>query len=779
MRITQIYIENFGKHSKIRYTFQQNITQFLEQNGFGKTTFAAFLKAMFYGLPTIRQNTKEFNDRQHYAPFNGGKFGGNITFIHNEQEYTIERFFDQKSETKDSLKVYCNNKEYNGFTEEIGKELFDLDRESFERTTFITADILDSMTTADIQTKLRQFINNTTAECNITTALSQLEKEKKEYKFNKGKGGKIYDLTCRKQACQHMLENLEETANKLEEQYLQYNQLKLELEQMTDNIEVTSKLERYAEYQNKINELHNQLKAMQLEFQNGLPTFEEFETLKVYANKLLQLETMLQQTPFSQAKVDRLQQLQSELNPIPSREKLEEVAQCLQQQTTKQAELQAYRKNTTSKRQLPEEIISTTDNIANHTTNKKKFITILSLIFFIVGIASIATTTFLPKNFGYFTLFPGIILFLSAILLTTFSGKKEKIEDKQQSNVASPLSKSIQAEEQIHETIVLTLEEENNNYTKELQQFFSNFGYTGNHFLQHLTDLRYKIKEYYSLQEEWEDNLKYSEELNRQIIDIKEKIHTQLQPFGIYMQENFLKQFDDLQEKARQFRQLQTQLATEQAEANNYSIKYNLLSFSNQNTAPHANSNTTVLENIEEKRQKYAHIANNIAELEQQLLSRMSYENELESIDNELAICHEQYALLAAAIDYLQQAEENLKNRYIQPLQNKLNAYNIQQTLGIEIKLDSDLNLIFESNGERHSSKHLSTGQRTLSLFVLRLALIDSLFSNEKDKPLLILDDPFVNLDANHMQNCTKILHEIAKSRQIIYFCCHSSRKIV
>lgn len=771
MKITQIYIENFGKHSKLQFTFQENITQFLKQNGFGKTTFAAFLKAMFYGLPSIRQNTKEFNDRQHYAPFNSGKFGGNISFIYNGNHYTIERFFDKKSETKDTLKVYCNDKEYNGFSAEIGKELFHLDKESFERTTFITTTILDSITTADIEIKLRQFINNTTTECNIATALLQLEKVKKEYKLHKGQGGKIYTLTCRKQSCYQMLENLDIVESKLEEEYLQYNQLRLELKQLNDNIAVTTKLERYTEYQEKIQALQEKMQAIQIQYKNGLPTLEEFDKLKLYANKLQQLETILQQTSFSPVKVERLQKLQRELSPLPHTITLEEMQKNIQLHTTKQAELAAY-KNTLNCTKKGQEAADFTSS----QTNKKKFTTILSLFFLILGMGAIVATTFLTKNIGFFTLIGGILFFISALIIIFFSNKKQKRERTQSFAISSNIAENRQNEEIEHTSTISILEDEYNSYTQTLQQFFRHYGYIGNDFLQYLTDLYYKIQEYNSLQQEWDDNLKNFEELNSQIIDIKAKIDTLLQPFAIEIQQNFLQQLDNLQETVQQLDQFKKQLSAEQIDAKNYAHKYNLTAFFLQNTIP---NNNMTLANIEEKRQKYAHLTNSIAELEQQLASRTTYENELENIENELKICQEEYALLTATIQYLQQAEENLKNRYLQPLRSKLNTYNIQQILGITIQLNSDLNLTFESNGERHSNKHLSTGQRTLCLFILRLALIDCLFPQENDKPLLILDDPFVNLDANYMENCTKILHEIAKNRQIIYFCCHASRKII
>ena len=41
------------------------------------------------------------------------------------------------------------------------------------------------------------------------------------------------------------------------------------------------------------------------------------------------------------------------------------------------------------------------------------------------------------------------------------------------------------------------------------------------------------------------------------------------------------------------------------------------------------------------------------------------------------------------------------------------------------------------------------------------------------------MDDPFVNLDKEHIAKVTEFLKEIAENEQIIYFCCHESRKLL
>ena len=79
-----------------------------------------------------------------------------------------------------------------------------------------------------------------------------------------------------------------------------------------------------------------------------------------------------------------------------------------------------------------------------------------------------------------------------------------------------------------------------------------------------------------------------------------------------------------------------------------------------------------------------------------------------------------------------------------------------------------------ELRGILRDKKYLSAGLRDITDLCLRFALIDAIFPNEK--PTIILDDPFVNLDDKNIKGGLELLNKIANDKQIIYFVCHSSR---
>ncbi|HBF86183.1 MAG TPA: AAA family ATPase, partial [Clostridiales bacterium] len=146
MKILSVHIENFGNISDKDFRFGDGLNSFERENGYGKTTLLSFVKAMLYGLSSYKSNTKEFTDREHYFPFGGGKFGGNMEFTAGGKEYRVERFFDGKSETKDSVKIFIDGKETE--INDLGFHIFGLNADDFSRTAYIDGEIVSSATSA-------------------------------------------------------------------------------------------------------------------------------------------------------------------------------------------------------------------------------------------------------------------------------------------------------------------------------------------------------------------------------------------------------------------------------------------------------------------------------------------------------------------------------------------------------------------------------------------------------------------------------------------------------
>ena len=80
MRSIRIHIENFGGLQDFDLEFQPGLNRISAANGWGKTTAAAFLKAMFYGLESTSRRSLRENERKKYLPWQGGAYGGSMDF---------------------------------------------------------------------------------------------------------------------------------------------------------------------------------------------------------------------------------------------------------------------------------------------------------------------------------------------------------------------------------------------------------------------------------------------------------------------------------------------------------------------------------------------------------------------------------------------------------------------------------------------------------------------------------------------------------------------------
>jgi len=192
VKLISLYIENFGGLSRYALDFEEGLTVVEAANGFGKTTLAEFLRAMFYGFPR-KAKTLDKSRRQKYTPWNGGKFGGNLIFEAEGVRYRLERSFGTtpKGDTFQLIDL-TTNKKTGRFTEEIGLELFGLDADAFERSTYLPqmAEV-GNLTTDSIRSKLSNLLEDTNDVGNFEKAVAALKSKRSSYIPYRGSGGSV------------------------------------------------------------------------------------------------------------------------------------------------------------------------------------------------------------------------------------------------------------------------------------------------------------------------------------------------------------------------------------------------------------------------------------------------------------------------------------------------------------------------------------------------------------------------------------------------------------
>lgn len=180
MKIISCYVENFGKLHNYSINLSDGINVICQDNGWGKSTFAAFIRVMFYGFEG-RGKDVEKNERMKYMPLQGGIFGGKLTFELNGEIFQVRRTFKSKpSEDKFELRNAKTNRIYNydGKTpNSLGERIFKINRESFIRTVFIGQNDCATFITDSINAKLNNLVDNTDDINNFESAYDRLTKQ--------------------------------------------------------------------------------------------------------------------------------------------------------------------------------------------------------------------------------------------------------------------------------------------------------------------------------------------------------------------------------------------------------------------------------------------------------------------------------------------------------------------------------------------------------------------------------------------------------------------------
>lgn len=187
MKILSVYISAFGVLKDKKIDFNENLNTIKQENGWGKSTLAVFIKSMFYGLDDSKRSVAE-NERTKYLPWDySGKFGGSLEFEKDGKVFRIERNFGLKS-TDDIVRLFdvASGKEYSK-TEELGKRIFQIDEEGFFSTVYFSQKDLSAKANSSLTSKFNS-LNIPDDEQAFEKAIKNLDDKCKEYKIRGDKG---------------------------------------------------------------------------------------------------------------------------------------------------------------------------------------------------------------------------------------------------------------------------------------------------------------------------------------------------------------------------------------------------------------------------------------------------------------------------------------------------------------------------------------------------------------------------------------------------------------
>lgn len=739
MQLIQCHIENFGKLSNFDMEFHQGVNVIHEENGWGKSTLAAFLRVMFYGLGKDRKRNLIERDREKYRPWQGGRFGGTIIFSVGEKEYCLERYFGVRE--KEDIFVLYNQRtgeKSEDYSKNIGQELFSLDEESFRKTVFVSQMDCATSATDYIHAKLGNISDQMNDMKDYTKAEKAISQEMNRIS-NKRKTGLLYQMQeeCRQLAWE--LEEMQGAKEEIEQQRARIIFLKEEREQLILQQRETKKiiaalqkqqreqdrLEHYQELCKEFSEKEQELELLEEFFGNGIPKEEEIlnamqlqEQYVVY-EKLLEKSRLTEEEEIIWEKTKNWEQLPDEA----------EVFRYSIQMNEKQEQIEE-----------PQVVYK----------NKDAFPLLLVVGMIILAVGCVAS--FWQPIFG-------IILFVLGIVIAIIGKRQQdrKVEKREQQDWKKHSKQD--AEEQ-----------------EELQNFFQSFHLDGMNSLQeHMSNLQIIASRLSGIQEK----IRMMEESEGLMENAHTGICSFFDKYSILADEDVNAQLKRMLRTLEKYKITAEEYETLEKKKSTFERDYSLTNLFQNSISQYNEENMEQEVQNQEKRMEQLLEEVHQSELKlDKLYTKVALSKEKEQkfqkLNEQREELQKHYELLEVTLNFLRDAKEKFIAKYKNPLEEAYSRYIKLLHEKLYFTIDTGLQIRTKEFGQFRELEQMSAGIKDLGGLCLRFAITDVMF--RKEKPFLILDDPFVNLDDNKMTDVFRVLEKVGQTYQAIYFTCHGSR---
>lgn len=774
MRILSCHIENFGKISNQDFCFTDGFNGICKENGWGKSTLATFIKVMFFGFADEGKRDELANERKHYKPWQGGVYGGGLVFVSKGKNYQMTRTFGTKSkEDVFVLRDAETNLESSDFTSNIGEELFQIDHDSFCRTIYISQNDCETASTDGIHAKIGNLAENTNDINNYETVMKKLNDKLNEMSPTRKTGSinrrmeQVYELENRVKRIPEIEEAMRICTEKRDEEKKQKGALKAaqeeiqtELKRMSASKDIQVKQERYQALCKQLQEAKEKLERSRSFFPGKVPEQEEVLAMNRNASRLSKLRLDSAKARFStedEAKLEKLDDLFQ--HGIPEMEEIDHILSMWNTRNEKKSVL--HTKKATA---------DTLESVANAADSQKKKPNILILAVGIVLILAGAAGCLLNLAAGLVGAVLGLILIiLGATVFAKTAGMNPETLQKQEN--LRRMREEIEADEQF----IADAEQRVNSFRQQYGMVCQEHEIINRFYALKTQIGEYEVLSHQKTRYEETNAEKEIEELSRGIQDFL----TAFYPDQDTSSENA---FEALQE-------IRTHLQSLHENKDAYDmICQNKEKFEAENDIQQLQHAEMVHEGAFEKMNQelakitevletvITHISDydkRLDLLQQEREDIGEEEEQLVHLKEEVELDKIRYEQLTLTRGYLEKSKESFTAKYRTPIKESFEKYyEILTKQSAELyQIDANINLTVMEQGLQRNVGLLSTGYRDLTGVCMRMALVDAMYQEEK--PFVIFDDPFTNLDQEKTKGGLELLHKIAEEYQVIYYTCH------
>lgn len=839
MKLISCYIESFGGLSGYKKQFNTEFDSFFQRNGTGKTTLSAFILAMLYGMDSLRSTDKELKDRARYLPWGGGKYGGSLTLEAKGKEYRIERTFDSKSETKDSLTVYVlPNGEKLPLTSSPGEYFLGIPKDSFLATACFAGKEQGSI--LGMMPRISSYVEGIHDTDLYDKALNALLKASKNYsKRNSGSIDKcrveIKNCTAEKNRCISASTLAEDYQKKLADNEKKQKPIADRMVFLSRHAGLLEQQRQLDAYKEKFAEAQGRLDSFIAEHGDSFPSDEQIarferKALNIDAqrkqaersaedealeNALIEEQKLygnLKEEQFENASsdVEELRKVSADLKRISDPGKSAEY-DALHQRFSKdlpsEGEINMLRsmENGMKAKEIAEEQLSIEHE--KRSTSLKKLGTGVLIAGVLLLLCAIVLFFVLTVWGAVAAAIALVLLVIGAVVLNQAKGaskanaapdylKEQKmIEDRlltlgyevsdrslSLSRLFDDRKRYLELKEELKKASVEAdeLSEKQQELISRLDSFLAPYALSSCEYERKLTELKNRYQQHLqnvkTVQDRSAQRANAQKEARRMQSELRTALLCYLKEQNEEASEEAL--LKTVKQYAKDFTELSKECISRKADLEKYEKSVDISAISE--TEPPREGEWEELNSTLEELKKSA--ANDRLALENALEiaeGLAEAEDELLALEEKLQQEYDRLRILELTSSLLEDTHNELVNKYTEPVRSAYEKYALQidpaLCEGLKV-MPSDMSLQFERNGELRKSDNFNSAFVVLSNVCMRLAILKVAYPEER--PFLVLDDPFVYLDDENCKKALEALKKLSSDTQILYFTCHSGRTI-
>lgn len=871
MKILSCHIENFGKLHDYSMDFCDGANIICEENGWGKSTFAAFIRAMFYGLEGDRKRNIEENERKRYKPWQGGIFGGQLVFEIQGKKYLISRVFkDKEANDEFELRDATTNLPSKEYTSRIGEEIFRINRESFIRTVFIEQKQCETSPTDDINAKIGQLADNTNDLNNFEAADAKLAEILNKLNPNRSTGSiskrseeiARYERTVK--GGEGIADSIERSQEELNGEEAVYEDLKEQMKEagetqqkVSEQQAILAKKSEWERLKRAVDKKNEDKETCRQKFPGDIPGLEDVKKKISECNDMERIRDKVAMYRITPDEKDELVSLANTfVNGVPLdadlKEKLSETEKfrnLSQEHTSEQIspaekerldELEPYFLNeqesvtsvvgkwnnrNTRKAALPSKqatlmtLKATMESQRPQRSKKSSLLLIIGVILLAAGL--FITITASPVA-GIIIAAAGAGLVAAGILCSRktepASGISPEFENLQRAidedeefiaKTDKEVAKYLMAHgesfnEDTVSAVLQRITEDSIEYSslkKKLQKsldstkasdleslrqslmtFLGKYGIasTDSKFVDDIYKLKEKTEKYKALREKQENFEREEKEYEA----LRERMASFLNEYSYELSDNVSSQLSDIRDSVANYWDSMKALEDAEAELKQFEAENNIPALNEiriDDSLPSLEDlNRTIQqltanrENVYDKIGVYNKTLEDLREKYDEWEESCTKLEELKSLQS---MERKKYEYVRLAEEKLRLAKETMTAKYADPIFQGFSHYYemISGNEAVHFHIDANTTVTVDELGKQRDMNTLSSGYRDLIGICLRTALVDAMYQEEK--PPLIMDDPFTNLDDEKVNAGMAFVERLADKYQIIYFTCSASRR--